>query len=238
MDKLVIPVVAHKLNDLEPLCKMQALTCRCDIYALVKVIRLLAVDRSCNITGRIQRRAVLFENKTRRHAVLFEIDNSSSVVDLKQILLAELFNLRRHLIGVKALALIGIKFYVKLFICLGIFLKTDIYEPAPEREIFFVAVFELCKLFSCAVFESGVVFRFFMETHIERDKLVDTAVFNRLAASPHAVRGYELPELRSPVAEIVYSDALVSGKLMELFYRMSDDRCSEMSYMERLCDVR
>ena len=45
MDKAVIPVVAHKLDHLEPLCKVERLSGGGDVDALVKTVGIHAVDR-------------------------------------------------------------------------------------------------------------------------------------------------------------------------------------------------
>ena len=54
VNKLIVPIVSHKLNNLKPLCKVERLLCRGYVYSLVKFILALAVYRSSDVTGRIK----------------------------------------------------------------------------------------------------------------------------------------------------------------------------------------
>ena len=70
---------------------------------------------------------------------------------------------------------------------------------------------------SCFVVERRIFFGFFVELYINLDKLVDSAFFDGLTVSPLAESHNLLAELSSPVSEMVYADAVISGKLMEQF---------------------
>ena len=76
-----------------------------------------------------------------------------------------------------------------------------------------------------------------MEAYIKPYKLVYTDIYYSLLVPPFAVGDDQLTELSAPVAEMIYADAFISGKFMKLFNRMPYNGGSEMSYMERLCDV-
>ena len=238
MNKLVVPIVPHKLNDLEPLRKVQTLSCGRNIDCLIEIIFFFSVNRSGNIARRIERRAVAFQNKARRHIVCRQVDNGRTVVDFEKSFFAENLNLRGHFVGIKALALITVEVYTEQLICFFVFAEANIDEFAPEFVIFLIAVFELCKFGSCFVFKRLILFRLVMELNVKLNEFIDAALFYLVHTSPFAVSNDEFSELRSPVAEVIYADALIARELMKFFKRMTYYRRSEVSYMEGLCDVR
>jgi len=97
---------------------------------------------------------------------------------------------------------------------------------------------ELLEFGACSVVESPVFFGFRVKFHIEGDKRVDSAFFDLFARTPESECTYKLAELRTPISEMVYSDAVIPRKLMYELKGMTDNGRSEMSYMERLRNVR
>ena len=67
MNQILVPIIAHFMNDLKPLCKMQVLVKRSQINALVKIVGFLAVKRRSDISGCIKRAAILTDNQAGRH---------------------------------------------------------------------------------------------------------------------------------------------------------------------------
>ena len=90
---------------------------------------------------------------------------------------------------------------------------------------------------SCFVVERRILFGFFVELYINLDKLVDSAFLYSLTVSPLAESYYLLTELSSPVTEMVYADAVITGKLVEQLQRVTDDCRAEVTDMERLAYV-
>lgn len=220
MDELICKIVAHQLHDLEPLGKMERLTGGGDINALVEIIGALAVDRRGDIARRIQRRAVGFEDQARWHVVGREIDERCAVIQLQKPLFPQKLHLLRHFVGVERLAVVAVEGDAELTIRFFIFRETDLLEPFPKLEIFLVAVLELCKFRTGGIRKGGCA-RFFLRfdlvvyAHIKRDKLVDAAFFDLLPVAPLAIGDNELPELRSPVSEMVDAHTGVARVFME-----------------------
>ena len=97
---------------------------------------------------------------------------------------------------------------------------------------------KLGELGARLVVQLGVCFGFLMELHIQRHKLVYLLFLDLLAAAPFAVGNYELTELGSPVAEMVHTHAFIPRKFIQELERVTDNGRTEMSDMERLCDIR
>ena len=96
---------------------------------------------------------------------------------------------------------------------------------------------QLCEFGSCKVVQRRILLRFPVETDIESHKRVNPAGFHFLLIAPFAIGNNELSELRAPVAEMIYPDAVPAGEGIEHFQRMPDDRRAEMPDVEGLCNV-
>ena len=94
-----MPVVAHKLYDLEPLLEVQDLLSRGDVDALFKIVLRLAIHSGGDVTGGVEGGAVPLKNKAGRHIIGLEVNNGRAIVDLEQTHVAQLLHLGRHLIG-------------------------------------------------------------------------------------------------------------------------------------------
>ena len=238
MNKLIGKIVAHKLNDLEPLLEMQTLLICRNVNTLCEVIRSVAINGCGDITCGIKRRTVRFKNKARRHIVFRKIDDRRTVVYFKQTLFAEKIYLLLHFIGIERFSRIAVKIYTESFIRLVAFVKRYFYKPFPQFRVFGIALFKLCKLGACTVIQSGILFGFLVESDIKADELVNAEFFNSLSVAPEFVCRYLLAELSSPISEMIYAYAVVSAELMKLFKRMTYNGRSKMSYMKRLADIR
>ena len=67
MNQILVPIIAHFMNDLKPLCEMQVLVKCSQINALVKIVGFLAVKRRSDISGCIKRAAILTDNQAGGH---------------------------------------------------------------------------------------------------------------------------------------------------------------------------
>ena len=106
MNEAVIPLVAHKLNNLEPLCKVERLLCGGNVDSLIKIIFTLTVNRSGNITGGIESGAIALQNKADGHIPLFKINDRRAIIDLKKSFVTKKLYLRGHLVGIEGLTLV------------------------------------------------------------------------------------------------------------------------------------
>ena len=82
VNQLILPIIAHQTDDLEPLSKVQALAGAGNIHTLIKMIFLFAPEGCRNVAGGIERGAVSFQDKARRHMILLQIHKACTVVDL------------------------------------------------------------------------------------------------------------------------------------------------------------
>ena len=224
---------------------MQGLTRACNVDHLVKVVLALTVYSSRNVTRGIKRGSVALEYQARSHSVLLKINDRRAVVYLQKSHIAKLLNLRGHLIGIEALALIAIKFNAKLLICLLIFSKAYINKPTPKSDIFLITILELTKFCSRFIGKRGICGNTLLLVtrncviyfYVKSNQCVNSAVFDFLTVTPLFVSYNKLSKLCSPVSEIVDSNTLVSRKLVKLLERMSDYSSTQMSDMEGLCNV-
>ena len=217
MNKLICPVIAHKLHNLEPLSKMEALTVGGNINTFVEVIGALSVNRRGNITGRIQSAAVRSKYKTRRHIILRQVNDRRAVVDFQKALVAHKLHLFGHLIRIKALACIAVKGNIKLFEGLFILFKGNINKPLPQLSILLIMLLELFVLVTRPLIKAVVLFGLGVEFHIQSHQSVNAACFHLFLGAPHTVSGNKLSELSAPVTQMVYTYAVVACKLMKLF---------------------
>ena len=51
MNQVFVPVIAHFMDDFEPLCKVQVLVQSGQVDTFIEVICFLAVQGSCDVTG-------------------------------------------------------------------------------------------------------------------------------------------------------------------------------------------
>ena len=238
MNELVRKVVAHKLNDLEPLLEMQALLISRDVNALVEMIRPVSVNGGGYVTRRIKGRAVRFENEAGRHVVFGEVDDRRSVVYFQKSLFSEKINLLLHFVRIERFAGVAVEINSEAFVRLVTFVKRNFDKPFPELRVFGVTLLQLCKLSAGAIVERGVFFGFLVEFYVQAHKLVNAELFDGRPVAPELICRYLLAELRSPVAEMIYADAFVTAEFVQLFQRMTYNSRCKMTYMKRLADVR
>ena len=66
------------------------------------------------------------------------------------------------------------------------------------------------------------------------DRLSDDILF----AAPVPVGAYHLAKLRAVISQMIYSESVISQKIIYLVYRIAYNRTSDMSDMKRFCNVR
>ena len=91
---------------------------------------------------------------------------------------------------------------------------------------------------ACFFVERRILFRFFVEFHVNCNKIVNARIVKTFYRAEAAKRANDLTKLRAPVTEVVDANAGVTRKFVKLFERMADNRRTEVTDMERLCYVR
>ena len=98
-------------------------------------------------------------------------------------------------------------------------------------------VLDLFEIGARLVVEGTVLFRFLVETHVQRVERAQASLFDILFFAPALVRGNEFSELRAVVAEVVDADGRIAQKLMQFIERAAEHGRGEMPDMEGFCDV-
>ncbi len=240
VDDVLRPLIAHQLEHLLELREVQALLCGRDVDRLVEVIRLLAVDRRSDIARVIDGGAVAFNEDAGRHVPLGQVDDLRAVVQFEKAERTDLLDRLFHeaALHIEGLARVGVEVDAELTVGLRVLREGDVAEPFPEREVLGIALLELVEFSPRQVLERRILFRLFMELHVEPHELVDADPLDGLTVAP-AAEGHDLlSELRAPVAEVVDPRAVVADEFVQELDRMSDDRRAEMPDVEGLADVR
>ena len=113
VDEIFRPFLAHQFQYLEELPEMQVLLVGDDVEALVKIVRLLAVDRRGEVARGVQRGAVRAQDEAGRHVVGGEVDDLRPLAFDEKPFLFEFVDDGLHLVDVKALARPAVEMHVE-----------------------------------------------------------------------------------------------------------------------------
>ncbi|MPM33923.1 hypothetical protein SDC9_80504 [bioreactor metagenome] len=237
VDQVLRPGIAHELDHLEPLPKMQILLVGHHVQALGEIVGVLAVERGGDIPRGVERRPVRTQDDARRHLVLAQIDNLRALIELEQTLFAQFVHHAAHLVVIKALARIAVERYAEDIVNFRHFLERNGFEPVEQLERFRVAVLNLFKPCARLVVQRRLGFRFLMIAHVELDQLVHTAVLHERTVAPALVGNDHLAKLRAPVAQVVDAHGVKTEVVVNSVEGRADHGRRQMADMERLCDV-
>ena len=237
MFHVLIPGIAHLLDDLEQLPEVQILLVGHDVQALVEVIGFLAVERGREVARGVERGAVLFEDEAGRHVAFGQVHDLGALAFHEQAFFAQLLNDGLHLVLIEALARVGVKRYAQQVVyALGV-AQGDLLEPVEDREGFFVAVLNPFEPRAAFVFERGVLLGLPVKAHVQVDQRLHAAALHVLPAAPFLVGADHLAELRPPVAQVVDAHRLVAAKIVDAPQRVADHRRGQMADVKALGDV-
>ncbi len=152
VNQILVPVVAHFMNDFKPLCKMQILVKCGQIDTLVKIVCFFAVKRGSNIPCGIKRASVFTDNQAGRHVLILQIHNHCAFAFLQQLFLLQFLHNRSHFIIIKTFAGICVKFNAKHIIDAFKFFYADVIKPFPEGKGFLVTILHFYKPKPCLIF--------------------------------------------------------------------------------------
>ena len=231
------PRVAHLLHDLEQLAEVQILLVRHDVQALVKAVRLLAVQRGRQVARGVERGAVLLEHEEGRHVLLGQIHDLGTLALHEQALAAQLFDDRAHLVHVEALARIRVKRHAQQVVHPLRVLERHVLEPVEDGQRLFVALLDLLEPRAALVVQRRVRLGLLMEAHVQVDQRLHAARLHVLLAAPLLVGADHLAKLRAPVAQVVDAHRPVAGEVIDAPQRMADHRRGQVPDVEALGDV-
>ena len=215
VNEIFRPRFTHEFEHLENLSEMKILLIRHDVKALIEIIMLLTITSRGKISRSVKRRAVRAQYNTRRHSVFFEIHDLRTLARFKQSFFFEFVDNGLHFIVIKTLAGIRIESYIEFFIDLFDFFKREFLKLIEKSDAFFVAVFDKFEITSRFVVHFGVFFALFMVFHVKTGKFFYSALFDVFFIAPMLIRVNEFAKLRTVVAEMVYSDGIISQKLIQ-----------------------
>ena len=237
MNQVFVPVIAHFMDDFEPLRKVQVLVQSGQVDTFIEVICFLAVQRSCDVTGCVECAAVFTDNQARRHVLVFQIDNHCPFAFFQQTFFFQFIHNGCHFVVIEAFTGVCVEFNAQHIVNTFKFFDTDVIEPFPQCQGFVVAILHFYKPQTCFVVQFRRFFRFIMEFYINAHQFLNAFFFNGFFAAPFFVSNDKFTELCAPVAQMVNAYAFVAQLAVNLVQCVADNGRTQMTYMERLCDV-
>ena len=233
---VLYPIIAHELQHLEELLKVQVLLVGHNVEGLYEVVGLFAVYCRRKITGGVKGCAVGAEYYAGGHIVCRQIHKGRPLVHREQTLFPQLVYDRAHLVLIEAFARIAVEAYPQPVVYLAHLLEGKVLELLPKGNGFIVPVLYLLEPGAGLVVHLGVLFRLVMEADIELYKLAHGALGHRLVP-PFFIGHYHLAELGSPVPQVVYAYGVVAQRLVYPVQGVAYGGAGQMAYMEGLGDV-
>lgn len=153
-------LVAHEFSDLEQLSQVEVLLSGNDVDHLVKLVGLLTLEDGTNITGQVERSAVLADNDGLSKllgAVLGEVDDDSTFGLLGHAdLLHGLVSGGHALLLDLRLSRVDVKVNVQTSIGLSVLLDTELTEPAPESKSLLVTILHALEVTAGVLVLTGI----------------------------------------------------------------------------------
>ena len=210
VNEIFRPRFAHEFEHLENLSEMKILLIRHDVKALIEIITLFTVTSRREISRSVKRRAVRAQYYARRHSVFFEIHDLRALARFKQSFFFEFVDNGLHFVVIKTLARVRIEGNIEFFIYFFDFFKRKFLKLIEKTDAFFVAFFDESEITSRLVVHLGVFFAFLVVLDVKTGKFLYSALFDFVFTAPMFVSVNEFAELRTVVAEMIYSDGIIS----------------------------
>ena len=230
------PIIAHQLQHLEKLLKVQVLLVGHNVEGLYEVVGLFAVYGRRKVACGVKRRPVGAEYYAGGHIVCGKVNQCRALVHREQPLFPQLVYDCAHLVLIEALARVAVEVYPQPVVYLAHLLEGKVLELLPEGNGLLVAAFDLFEPGPGLVVHLGVLFRLLVEADVQLYKLPHGALGHRLV-SPLFIGHYHLAELGSPVPQVVYAYGVVAQRLVYPVKGVAYCGAGQMAYMEGLGDV-
>ena len=230
------PIIAHELQHLEKLLKVQVLLVGHDVEGLYKVVGLFAVYGRRKVPCGVKGCAVGAEYYAGGHIVCGKVNQGRALVNGEQPLFPQLVYDCAHLVLIEAFARVAVEAYPQPVVYLAHLLEGKVLELLPEGNGLLVAAFDLFEPGPGLVVHLGVLFRLLVEADVQLYKLPHGALGHRLV-SPLFIGHYHLAELGSPVPQVVYAYSVVAQRLVYPVQGVAYGGAGQMAYVEGLGDV-
>ena len=240
VDQIFIPVVAHFVDDFEPLCKVQVLIQRSQVYAFIKVICFLAVQCCSDISCCIQCAAVFTDDQAGRHIFVFQIYDHCAFGFFQQFFRFQFFHNGIHFVVIEGFASVRVEGYTQHFIYAFKFFDGNIIEPFPQSQCFFFAVLHFYEPQAGFIIhiQFGMGFCFIVELNINTHQFLNTVFFYGFLAAPVFVSYDQLTKLCAPVAQMVDAFYIVAQFFVDFVQGVTNYCGTQVTNVERFCDIR
>ena len=237
VDAVAGPFVSHHLQDLDPLLEVQVLL-GCDhVDVLVEIIGLLAVYGRRDVPGDVQGGTIGLGDQSHRQIVVIQADDLCSLVLFQKALVLQLLDEAGHLIGIKALSVVGIEADPQHVVDPVELLQRLIPEPLPQLNLFLLTVLQLGEGSSGLVLQGRILLRLDVELLVVLQQGLDGLIDDIFPVAPLAVGHDHLAELGPVVAQVVDPEDVVSQEVIDVGNRVSDNGAADVADMEGLGDV-
>ena len=233
---VLYPIIAHELQHLEKLLKVQVLLVGHNVEGLYEVVGLFAVYGRRKVTGGVERRPVGAEYYAGGHIVCGKVNQCRALVNGEQTLFPQLVYDCAHLVLIEAFARVAVEAYPQPVVYLADLLEGKVLELLPEGNGLLVAAFDLLEPGPGLVVHLGVGLRLLVEADIELHQLTHGALGHRLVP-PLFIGHYHLAELGSPVPQVVYAYGVVAQRLVYPVKGVAYGGAGQMAYVKGLRDV-
>ena len=142
-----------------------------------------------------------------------------------------------HFVVVEALAGITVKLDFEAIVYLADRFHGDPLEHVKVCRCFFITVFYTLEPGARFIIHFGMFFGFLVVSDVEFVEKIFIVLSHFFKRRPLVCRNYELAKLRAPVSQVVDSHHVVAEMLEYAIKCPADDRCGQVSDVERLCDI-
>ena len=237
MHAVLRPFVSHLFQHTENLAEVQILLIRHDVQALIEMISIMAIDGRRKIAGGIERRAVGAEDDAGGHIVLAQINDRCTLGDGQQVLFLQFVDNTIHLVVIERLARIGVERDAQQLIdALGI-AQSQRLEPIEDAQGFLVAILNLLEPRTALIVQRGIFLGLLVELDVQANQFVHAALFHLFLVAPELIGADHLAKLRSPVAQMVDTDGLISEEIIDAAQAVTNHRGGQMPDMETFGDI-
>ncbi len=156
---------------------------------------------------------------------------------MQKSLCSQLVKHRLHLVVIKRLSRIAVKFYVQSLIYPIDLFERNALEIFKQFQSFCVAVFDSLKPSSCLIAKIGIGLFFFMESDVYVYKRAHASLLDLLLAAPTLECNYKFAKLRTPIAEVIDTHYVVAKRSIYAIDCTAQRSIEQMPHMERLCYI-
>ena len=162
-----------------------------------------AIEQRCEVPRGVDRGSVALAQDARRELLLGQVDDERTFGDLGDACFLHHVDGGFHLVFVEALAGDRIELDAQPTVGTAERFEAYVAQALPQLARCVVPRFELLERNRSAFVERFVVLGFLLEAHVDVEQVPHRVRGQRVIAAPFVPRDHDLPELRTPVAEVI-----------------------------------